>query len=129
MIEAFRHNAKVSKEHLDYMKDYTCRLFKYAFFGADRHGKLMANGMEERHIVSFGKSLTEYRIYNQEVHDKYYELAFKMIPKDPIIKEKFIHSLLHYVSQSPHKHNYEKVIAFMIKNKCFDNITRKQNIY
>jgi hypothetical protein len=96
------------------MKDYTCRLFEYALFGSDSYGRLIENGMEERHIVSLGRSLTLFRIYKREVHDKYYDIAFKIMPKDPIIKENYIHSLLHYSSHSPHKHNYEKVIEFMI---------------
>ena len=114
LIEAFRYNSKVNQEHSYSMRDYTCKLFEYAFFGTDKRGRLLANGMEARHIVSFGKSLTEYRIYNQEVHDKYYEIAFRKMPTDPLLKEKYINSLLHYSSQSVHKHNYEKVITFMI---------------
>ncbi len=114
MIEAFRYNSTVSIEHCGQMKDYTCRLFEYALFGSDSYGRLIENGMEERHIVSLGRSLTLFRIYKREVHDKYYDIAFKIMPKDPIIKENYIHSLLHYSSHSPHKHNYEKVIEFMI---------------
>jgi hypothetical protein len=114
LIEALRSNSSDSVEHCDKMKDYTCRLFEHALFGSDSYGRLIVNGMEERHIVSLGKSLTDFRIYKREVHDKYYEIAFKIMPKDPINYERYIHSLLHYSSHSSHKHNYEKVIAFMI---------------
>ena len=84
MIEALRFNSLVSVEHCDKMKDYTLRLFEHAFFGSDSYGRLIMDGMEERHIVSLGKSLTEFRIYKKEVHDKYYEIAFKIMPKDSI---------------------------------------------
>jgi hypothetical protein len=113
----------------DEFKDFTLRLFRIPLLGVKPDGKPFSAEFKQGNVISYAKSLMKYRIYNQELHDKIYDLALTMVPTDSLEKEKFLDFLFYCASKEKSPRNYQRLKAALIEHKMFDKIQSKQNVY
>jgi hypothetical protein len=107
----------------------TLQLFKIPLLGTNKHGKPISDDIQANHIVSFAKSLSAYRIYNEPLHDKLFDLAESRVPTDAYEREKYLNFLLYSAARHPSNRNYKRMLTIFLKHDGFNRITIKQNVF